>query len=150
MNKNNVNKGQVSIELIVIVGFILLFFIPVLLFSYFQISDMNKNLGDIQANVAVTRIANTINTIGRMGVGSSVILDVYLPRKSTLNFKKYTKGGEIVLDMGEDYGQVNEVVGVSWFKLEPDTLFNNLKGGINYRFNITSTDSGIVKISSVQ
>lgn len=129
-------KGQVSVELMIVIGFILVFFIPLLMIAYFQMIDLNQDLSEIQANVAVSRLANTINSIGRMGVGSSIILDVYLPPGSELELEEYDKGGEIILSLDKLSGP-SEIVGVTWFKINS---LSSLPGGLNYRFNITAQE----------
>ncbi|MDD5023000.1 MAG: hypothetical protein PHU63_02425 [Candidatus ainarchaeum sp.] len=135
-------KGQISIELMIIIGFILIFFIPLLLISYFQILELNEDLSNIQANVAVSRLVNTINSVGRMGSESSVIMDIYLPANSEITFKGYDKGGEILLTLEKTSG-LSSIVGFTWFSINTDPTFSSLKGGSHYRFNITSIEDQV-------
>ncbi len=132
-------KAQVSVELMIVIGFILVFFLPLLLISYFKVIELNHDLSAIQSQVAVSRLANTIDSVGRMGVGSSLLLDVYLPANSELTFNSYSSGGEIVLYINSSSNFI-EVVEPTWFPIL-DVQPLDITG--NYRFNITSKDDGV-------
>lgn len=131
-------KAQVSVELMMVVGFVLVLFIPLLLVAYYNVIELNDDLLNIQANVAVERLSNTIDSIGRMGIGSSIIIDVYVPQKSTLEFRTYPDAGtEIVIRLQRISGE-SESVGTSWYSIETVNIPAQLDGSVNYRFNITS------------
>lgn len=131
-------KGQVSVELMIVVAFVLALFIPLLLVTYYKIGELNEDLMRVQAEVAVSRISTTIDSIGRMGLGSSIILDVYLPPKSTLEFNPEGGGTEIILTLRLISGET-EIVANSWYPVITDIFPDDeLQGGVNYRFDVTS------------
>ncbi len=123
-------KGQISMELVVLLGFVLIFFIPLLLISQGKVRELNQELVTLQAQTAASRIASTVNSIGYMGTGSSMILDIYLPAVAKVSF---TEHGEIVVFVPSLMGD-NEIVGFSAFNL--DSLI--IESGGYYRFEILS------------
>ena len=141
-------KAQVSVELMIVIGFILIFFIPLLLISYFKIIDINHDLASIQAEVAVNRLAHTIDSVGRMGLGSSIFLDIYFPLGSELKFENYDPGAEIILELDPDTG-INHAVANSWFNIEFSLQTDTEMSGGNYRFNITSIGDGKVSVTLI-
>ena len=72
-------RGQVSNELLVVVGFILLLFIPLMFVMYLKLGDVNNDLSLLQMHFSAARIAYLINAIGYMGEGSAIITEVYVP-----------------------------------------------------------------------
>ncbi|MBI5046770.1 hypothetical protein HZC07_03490 [Candidatus Micrarchaeota archaeon] len=107
-------KGQVSTELLIIVGLVLLVFIPLLVLVYFKANEANQQIASYQAELAVFRIAYLANSVGSLGTNTTVFTDVYIPK----NAKSFTtqsigKGGEIdmVVDTPQGPSEVVEVVG---------------------------------------
>ncbi|MCK4319312.1 hypothetical protein KAW38_01950 [Candidatus Micrarchaeota archaeon] len=72
-------KGQVSTELLLVVGFVLLLFIPLLFIMYQQTDALIEGFSYLHAHLAVHRLAYLINSVGYMGDGSSIVLTIYLP-----------------------------------------------------------------------
>ena len=60
-------KGQVSTELMIIIGVILVVFIPLIVAMYFKTSEINNALETSQAQLAVGRMANIANSMGNLG-----------------------------------------------------------------------------------
>jgi len=118
-------------ELVVLLGFVLIFFIPLLLIAHTKVGELNQELATLQAQTAASRLANTISSIGYIGTDSSIILDIYIPSVATVSF---TEQGEIVVLIPTSFGN-NEVVGSSAFPLSPLTV----ESGGFYRFEILST-----------
>jgi hypothetical protein len=91
-------KGQVSTELLVIVGLILLIFIPLLVLVYVKANDANQQIASYQAELTVTRIASLANSVGSLGTETSVVTDVYLPPNMVeLRTEASGRGGEIIM-----------------------------------------------------
>jgi len=133
-------KGQVSTELLLIIGFILVLFIPLLLTAYFKTGEMNDKLTVLQAQVTASRIANLANSVGNMGVGSSIILDIYLPETvSNVEINSVGDGGEVVITVNTQNGDV-DVVGVSSFPL---VKYFEFGGYGNYRIELVASDEGV-------
>ncbi len=107
-------KGQVSNELLVVVGFILLLFIPLMFVMYIKLSDVAADLSTLQAHFSASRIAYLVNAIGYMGGGSSIITEVYVPE----NVGEVTIKGNEVVFLTEIKGQPSEIVKPTSFTIE--------------------------------
>ena len=102
-------KGQISSELMVVVGFILLLFIPLMFVLYLKLGDVTTDLSVLQAHFSVIRIASLVNAIGHMGDGSAIITEVYLPPNvQTVTFSSFEGGGEVeaVILVGGKHSEV--------------------------------------------
>jgi uncharacterized protein (UPF0333 family) len=106
-------KGQVSNELLVVVGFILLILIPMLYIMYFRMDAIRADLALLQIHFSVARIAFLVNAVGYMGDGSAMITEIYVPD----GVQAVAIGGnEIVFTLPLD-GEDNEVVQPTAFKV---------------------------------
>ncbi len=107
-------KGQVSNELLIVVGFILLLFIPLMFVMYLKLADANADLSVLQAHFSVARIAYLVNAIGYMGEGSAIITEVYVPN----NIREVNIGGnEVVFIAGMPSGD-SAIVKPTSFRIE--------------------------------
>lgn len=106
-------KGQVSNELLIVVGFILLLFIPLMFVMYLKLADANADLSVLQAHFSAARIAYLVNAIGYMGEGSSIISEIYVPN----NVRKVSiEGNEVVFTVGLQSGD-SDVVQPTSFRI---------------------------------
>lgn len=72
-------KAQVSTELLIIVGLVLILFIPILITIYMKASETNERLTSFQSTVAQARLVHSINSIGHLGQDAYILAEVYLP-----------------------------------------------------------------------
>lgn len=106
-------KGQVSTELLVIVGLVLLIFIPLLVLVYFKASEANDQIASYQAELAVFRIAYLASSVGSLGTNTSVYTDVYIPKNmAELKTQSTAQGGEIIMkvDTAQGPSEIVEIV----------------------------------------
>jgi hypothetical protein len=136
-------KGQVSTELLIIVGFVLLIFIPLLVLVYMKANDANEQIGSYQAELAVSRLGSLANSVGSLGTSSQVITDVYIPPSTiSLTTNDAGRGGEIALKIETPQGQT-EVVEVVKYPIDnPGTLVNKMSAGGWVKIKISSTYNG--------
>ncbi|MEM4272149.1 MAG: hypothetical protein QXH30_01030 [Candidatus Bilamarchaeaceae archaeon] len=137
-------KGQVSNELLVVIGFILLLIIPLLYIMYFRMDTIRADLGMLQAHFSVSRIAFLINAIGYMGDGSAIITEVYVPPQVT----SFSMGGaqrEVVFSMSTPAGK-NDIVQPVAFDVKTGPAVFATKGGGRYRVEIHN-EAGVVVVS---
>lgn len=107
-------RGQVSNELLVVVGFILLILIPLLYIMYFRLDSIKADLALLQVHFSVARIAFLVNAVGYMGDGSAMITEIYIPE----NVEGVAIGeNEVVFSM-LSAGSMNEVVQPTAFPVE--------------------------------
>jgi hypothetical protein len=109
-------KGQVSNELLVVVGFILLLLIPLLYMMYFRMDTIRADLSVLQVHFSVARLAFLVNAIGYMGDGSAMIAELYIPDNVD---SVVLEGNEVVFSLRE-HGVENDVVGPTAFSMEFD------------------------------
>jgi hypothetical protein len=102
-------KGQVSNELLVVVGFILIILIPLLYIMFFKMDAIRTDLAMLQVHFSVARIAFLVNAIGYMGDGSAMITEIYIPE----NVESVSLGGgsghEVMFSL-ISAGELNEIV----------------------------------------
>ena len=135
-------RGQVSNELLVVVGFILLLFIPLMFVMYLKLGDVNNDLSLLQMHFSAARIAYLINAIGYMGEGSAIITEIYVPE----NIKRVGFNPNEVVFTANVRGADNDVV-------QPTSFRISSSGGIarpgRYRIEIINTGAGVsVEIAS--
>ncbi|MCP4646645.1 MAG: hypothetical protein GY852_02775 [bacterium] len=140
-------KGQVSNELLVVVGFILLILIPLLYIMFFKMDAIRADLSMLQVHFSVARIAFLVNAVGYMGDGSAVITEFYIPE----TVESVTIGGssehEVVFKMFTQ-GATNEIVQPTAFPIEAnDTLKiaeEEYPGGGRYRLEMENIGGTVV------
>ncbi|MFH1222147.1 MAG: hypothetical protein V1492_03620 [Candidatus Micrarchaeota archaeon] len=98
-------KGQVSTELLVIVGVVLVIFIPLLVMVYTKAGEAQSEMSAYQAQLVAFRLAYLANSVGSLGSGTVVYTDVYIPRNTVwLRAKNVGAGAEIQLRAATDQG----------------------------------------------
>lgn len=103
-------RGQVSTELLIIVGLILLVFIPLLALVYFKANEANQQMAAYEAEMAVFRLAYLANSAGSLGTDTVIYTDVYIPKGSAnLTASGVGRGGEVVMVLHTDQGDVEIV-----------------------------------------
>lgn len=127
-------KGQVSSELLVVIAFVLLLFIPLLFTAYLRSIEANEQLATLQATILSSRLAFLVNSIGYMGGNSSIITEVYLPPNAVLN----TTGKEIILKVRTQSG-TSDIVQVTKFPINKIEL---TQSGI-YMIEISAQDGRV-------
>ncbi len=132
-------KGQVSTELIVIIAAIMVIFIPLLITVYIKAGGTEEDISMLQAQLASTRIANMINSIGKLGEGSSIILEVYLPKNTEkISFSSLGHGSEVTITVRTDEGVV-DLSETAKFNVEVLNQFDNIGSG-KIKMEITSEE----------
>lgn len=134
-------KGQVSNELLVVVGFIILILIPLLYLMFFKMEAIRADLSMLQVHFSVARIAFLVNAVGYMGDGSAMITEIYVP--SSIQQTTF-QDNEIVFVMGSGETQ-NEVVQPTAFPIETGGELE-FSGNGRYRVEIYN-DGGHIMIS---
>ncbi len=132
-------KGQVSTELLVVVGLVLLVFIPLLVMVYFKANEVSEQVATYQAELLVFRLAYLANSVGSLGTDTTVYTDLYIPQNVVyLKTHSFENGGEIVLRLTTAEGE-SEVVEIVKYPFTTDK--STLAEGPAYgwaRFRIAS------------
>lgn len=132
-------KGQISTELLVIVGLVLLVFIPLLVLVYFKATETNQQMAAYQAELAVFRVAYLANSVGSLGTNTSVTTDIFIPR-NVRQFRTATAGGggEISMQVDTPEGPTDIVEVIRYPVANPGSLADQSAAGGWMRIRITS------------
>lgn len=129
-------KGQVSNELLVVVAFILILFIPLMFVMYIKLGDVASDLSTLQVHFSVARIASLVNAIGYMGEGSAMITEVYVPE----NVKEARLGGNEVVFRALAGGKESEIAQPTSFPVSGGQIITSPG---RYRLEITNTGGSV-------
>jgi hypothetical protein len=112
-------RGQIGMELMVIVGLMLLFMLPMISLLLTKAGDFNEKAAIAKVSEDAGRITGTADNVGRMGPGSKVTLQIDTP--NGVSDVKANDAGELSFTMETRFGQT-EIVKMSSFKLQiPDS-----------------------------
>lgn len=141
-------KGQVSNELLVVVGFILLILIPLLYIMFFKMDAIRTDLAMLQVHFSVARIAFLVNAVGYMGDGSAMITEIYIPENVESVFLGGSGGHEVVFVL-LSAGEKNEIVQPTVFPIEindeePLAFAEEESGGGRYRIEMENIGGTVV------
>ena len=109
LKEKRTRKGQVSTEMLIIIGLVLIIFIPLLALVYGRTVEANNQVASYQAELAVSRIAYLANSVGSLGTSSTIYTDVYFP-KNMRSFRVSNLGdaSELILKFVPDDKQTSQ------------------------------------------
>lgn len=136
-------KGQVSTELLVIIGLVLLLFIPLLVLVYFKANESNQQVSAYQAQLATSRLAYLANSVGSLGSNTTVRTEVFIPKDTvSMELKNSGNGAEVILSLEDNYGK-NDVVEIIRYPIKnPKQLAASTSSGGWMRVKISADYSG--------
>ncbi len=144
-------KAQIGIEAIAIVAVMMLLLLPLTYILLVRGGQFNEQAAIAKADENAARMTATANSVGRMGPGSKVVLQVDSPEG--IMAAGATQYGEISFTLKTSYG-ASDVVSMSDFPLAQGPLFDSLKmPGTHYIVieacdGIACTPTGAVQIGS--
>jgi hypothetical protein len=105
------SRGQMSVEILVLVGVALFLLIPVLLYAYGRANVSGEDLSVQKAEFAAHRLASLCDSVGYLGGASAVIDEIEIP--------PYVKsvrvmGRDVVIEMDTATGKKQIVAGTSF------------------------------------
>lgn len=146
-------RGQVSTEVTIILGVVIVLMLPVLLNVYLQMNDANEKLYLTQANTAATRLAYAIDSVGNLGPNASMIIELKLPAYVTsVSATGSAAGGknqELVFSCvrgGPSGFTANEIVKNTRFDIQRDGSLDRMNKPGTYNVEVRAQDSGRVLI----
>ena len=122
----NMKKGQAAVETITLLGFVILFSIPLLML----LTSLNTDDSSIlQAKTSTQILADTANSVYIQGPGSSKIISVGFPPKLTNITFDNTPGqeSEIIFTLETDNGRV-DIVAASIAPIDDTSNITGLGG----------------------
>jgi len=147
-------KGQISTELLIVVGLVLVIFIPLLVLVYFKAGEAQTEMAAYQAQLVVFRIAYLSNSVGSLGTETTIYTDLYIPRNTVSLMAMNTgAGAELQLKLSGDQGET-DVAEVIRYHLTSDSEGElTEKGSYGWaRFRISSVyegDEGKIRIERI-
>lgn len=136
------NKGQVSVELMVVIGFIIMLFIPLIMLIYYKASELNTDIEGLESRLLVSKLAFISNSLGYMGDVNSLKAEFLLPEKvRSLEFKRLGQGGEVLITL-KDGSQISQV---TKFPFNSEKKYS---GGSNYKLEFYSYGGEIIVTQS--
>lgn len=135
-------RAQVSAELLVIVGFIALVMAPVLFSVYVRGSESAERISISQVNIAATRLANAVDSVGRLGGNAKLVLEVQIPSKLRM---ASAEGREMQFSFGSA-GRRNDIVKRTGFEMS-QTGFGKLSSPGTYFVEVGAQEGGIVAVN---
>ena len=111
--ENRCNRGQMSVEILILVGMALFLLLPVLLYAYGRANVSGEDLSVQKAEFAAHRLASLADSVGYLGGASAVIDEIEIP--------PYVKnvsvsGRDVVIEMDTANGK-KQIVSGSAFNL---------------------------------
>ena len=118
-------RGQMSVEVLVLVGMALFLLLPVLLYAYGRANISGEDLSVQKAEFAAHRLASLADSVGYLGGAAAVIDEIEIP--------PYVKsvsvdGRDIIIEMDSSGGK-KQIVAGSAFKLESGGFDRITKSG---------------------
>ncbi|MBI4399301.1 hypothetical protein HY570_00995 [Candidatus Micrarchaeota archaeon] len=138
-------KAQVSVEVLLIIGFALIALVPILLLLRNQSSVIGEQQGVLEADLAAQRIAENADIVASMGNNATIQTKLLLPSSVQSIKIGETHPREIVFTLLTSRGTV-EIVKTTNANVT-GTL--DIRGGGNYVVKITSisTTSPLVSVT---
>ena len=142
-------RGQMSVEILILVGMALFLLLPVLLYAYGRANVSGEDLSVQKAEFAAHRLASLADSVGYLGGAAAVIDEIEIPPYvNSLS----VNGRDIVIDMDSGSGK-KQIVAGSTFNLTSTGFERIVKSGtyfIEVRALSTTRTAGAQVELSVQ
>jgi uncharacterized protein (UPF0333 family) len=133
-------RAQLSLEFMVIIGFFLVVFLPLLAFVYTNVWSKNSTYDSAKLAESVFKLKSAINIVGSMGPGSALELSLYLPNVQSIS----TNNQNLAINYLTSDGLTHSYVIYSDFNLVGPNEGPKLAGV--YTFVVNCTDQNYVHI----
>jgi len=118
-------RGQVSTELLLLIGVMLLLMVPLLLYSRSRADMAGEEIATQKAEFAAQRIVSMADSVGYLGGAAKVVEELDVPPNLV---RAYTSGHDVVFELDTSTGR-KEIVKSSAFNLASSGLGNISKAG---------------------
>ena len=129
--------GQISTELLIIMGFMLLLLLPLLLYSYGRVSITNEDIAAQKAVAAASRLAHLSDSVGYLGGAAAIVEEVEMPP----NLKSVKVSGHDIIILVDSSAGTKQIVKTSAFNLNSSGLENITHAG-TYFIQISALSAG--------
>jgi uncharacterized protein (UPF0333 family) len=138
-------KGQASIESLMIIGFAVLLFTPIMLYLYLQSSGASNSIDVMEVNAALSQLATSSSLVNSGSEGSAIFAKIAIPSTvSSVGSRQLCSNGrcitEFVAHLANNGGEMTQV---AQGRARIDNAQASLGPGIYYlRINATLEGSG--------
>ena len=138
-------NGQIALETLIVIGFVLALLAPLLYLLYNRVTEMQQEMMILEAVRAVDIIATTVSSLGVIGPNGTATFEVTFPP----NMKSLTIGGltqkEITMVVLTTLGEI-DIPRVSYFNVTVSNL-NLLNKTGKHKIIATYLENGTITIS---
>jgi uncharacterized protein (UPF0333 family) len=130
-------RGQVSTEVLILVGIALFLLIPVILYAYGRVNASGDDLSVQKAEFAAHRLASLADSVGYLGGAAAVVDEIEIPpyvKNVTVN------GRDVVIKINSIAGE-KDIVASTAFELEAVRLGKVSRAG-TYFIEVSALDPG--------
>lgn len=140
----DMRKGQIAIEFLVIIGILSLAIIPILFAMHWNASNSPDRLAISKGTFSASRMAAAIDSVGSIGEGAELRTQVEMPNLGALK----VQGNEVVLSVRTTYGDV-VILQPTDYTIQSIGV-EKLRAEGTYMFDIYSDSPGIVTVRLVE
>ena len=138
------SKGQIALETIIVVGFVMALMAPLLYMLYTRITEIQQEMLLLEATRAVDTIANTVSTVGAIGPNGTATVDVSFPA----NIKSLTIGGpnnrEVTIVVYTTLGEI-DIPRLLYFNVTETGTIPRTPG--SHKVVVVYPDTGSIRVS---
>jgi len=145
MENGKGHRGQVSTEVLLLVGMALFLLLPVVLYAYSRANVSGEDLSVQKAEFAAHRLAALADSVGYLGGASGVVDEIEIPPY----VKSVTVSNhDIIFEMDSSSGK-KQIVSSSAFNLTSSGFGGITKAGTYYIevLALSATDTGTAQVS---
>lgn len=133
--------GQISTEMLMIIGLMLLLLVPLLFYAYNRTNIAKEDISVQKAEFAAERLARLSDSIGYMGGASAIVDEIEIPPNvrsvSIQGAGTLGRGHDIVFDMDSSTG-TKQIVKSSSFVITSSGLEKITRSGGTYWVEISA------------
>jgi len=137
MKKRNdavaMKKGQVSTEILMLIGLLLLLMLPVLMYADGRAGVTGEDMTVQRAEFVVQRLSSSVDSVGYLGGAAGLVEEIEIPS----NFKNLTVNGRDVIITIDSSAGKKQIVKGTGFRIKSVGLGNISKAG-TYFIEITA------------
>ena len=105
--ETSVSRGQIALEAVIIIGFVLVLMIPLLYTLFSRVLSVQDELRMLEGSRAVDTIANTVSTVGVIGPNGTATVQITLPENVRNVSIGKTNPREVVIVLSTALGDID-------------------------------------------
>lgn len=130
-------RGQVSTEVLILVGIALFLLIPVILYAYGRVNASGDDLAVQKAEFAAHRLASLADSVGYLGGAAAVVDEIEIPQYVE---SVEVNGRDVVIKINSVAGE-KDIVASTAFELEA-VGFDDVKRAGTYFIEVSALEQG--------